>query len=363
MTRDWKSLLRESKGLLVAIFISLFLHLFILGQSYLVLPQFGENHYPISARLITPKPEKIVEPKKEIVQHNEPEPAPPLPVPDELAKIPKEAPEAPEVPETASPAPQSVAEPPPQQIEAEHNTDQVQPLPEVLPDDSGLIDKPKPYQYVETYFDVRTDTKAKVDSSPAGRAKIVYNLIRSGEGYEISSLIQAQGLVALVIPDLLQTSKGYLSEQGLKPMDYLYQFGDKKDKTYTAKFDWETSKLNMHSIKGDKQAPLIEGAQDLLSFMYQFMFVPPLQNMQLAITNGKKLDIYDYSFEGEEVIQTKMGDIKTVHLLRTSEDDEKDELWLALDYQYVPVKIRKTEKENKVYELLATSIKTEKPPI
>lgn len=358
MTRDWKSLLRESKGLLVAICISFFLHLFLLGKAYLALPEFGEDHYQISARLVIPEPKKIItEAKKGIVKKQEPKQIPKRELkPDQPAS--EEPVEANQTPAEAESIP--VSESPTQ---AEPTTEQAPPVPEIKPDDAGLIDKPNLYKYVETDFDVRTDINAKVNDRPAGKAKIVYNLIRSGEGYEISSLIQAQGLVALVIPDLLQTSKGYLTDTGLRPIDYLYQFGDKKDKTYTAKFDWVTNKLNMHSTKGDKQAPLVEGAQDLLSFMYQFMFVPPLESMQLAITNGKKLDTYDYSFEGEEVIQTKMGDVKTVHLLRSSKDDEKDELWLALDYQYVPVKIRKTEKENKVYELLATSIKTEKPPI
>ena len=351
--RDWKSLLQESKGLLVAIFISFFLHLFLLGQSYFVLPKLGDEHYQMEARLVQPVSVKAIADKVKVAKPLEPKQPP---VPKEPKREETEAPIS-----SLEPIKQEapVVEPPEQ---AEPAIDQSQAVTEP-PEDAGLIDKPDPYQYVETEFDVRTDINAKVESNPAGRAKILYHLIKSGEGYEISSVIQARGLMALVIPDLLQTSKGNLTDNGLRPIDYLYQFGDKKDKTYTAKFDWETNKLNMHSTKGDKQAPLVEGAQDLLSFMYQFMFVPPLQNMQLVITNGKKLDIYDYSFEGEEVINTKMGDIKTIHLLRASGDDGKDELWLALDYQYVPVKIRKTEKENKVYELLATSLKTEKPPI
>ncbi len=360
MTRDWKSLLKESKGLLVAICLSFFLHLFILGQSYLVLPDLSEEHSMIEARLVMPTSVKKA-------AHKVKEAKPPasskstkpeqLPAPEETVQKAYEPTALP----SETPTPKvSTAEP---MVEAEPVIDPPQAIPEPQSEDAGLIDKPNPYQYVETDFDVRTDINAKVESSPAGRAKIIYRLIKSGEGYEISSLIQAQGLVAFVIPDLLQTSKGYLTEQGLRPIDYLYQFGNKKDKTYTAKFDWETNKLNMHSTKGDKQAVLVEGAQDLLSFMYQFMFVPPLESMQLAITNGKKLDTYDYSFEGEEVIKTKMGDINTIHLLRTSGEDGKDELWLALDYRYVPVKIRKTEKENKVYELLATSLKLDKPPI
>ena len=361
MTRDWKSLLQESKGLLVAILISFLLHLFLLGQSNFSLPAIDNEHFLIDARLVLPKPtiskvkprelKKPVQPLKQ-----EPPQAKPESEPESII----EPSEAAEELVKADPIPLPVTA---DAVEQETPADNSPEMVDSVPQDSGLIVNPHPYKYVETDFDVRTDINAKLDSSSVGNAKIIYQIAKSGEGYELISLIQAKGLAALVIPDLLQKSDGYFTDKGLLPMNYLYQFGDKKDRTYIAKFDWVANKLTMHTAKGDKQVVLVDGAQDLLSFMYQFMFVPPLQNMQLAITNGKKLDTYDYSFEGEEVIQTKMGDVKTIHLLRTSGEEEKDELWLALDYQYVPVKIRKTEKDNKVYELLATSLKTEKPPI
>jgi hypothetical protein len=190
----------------------------------------------------------------------------------------------------------------------------------------------------------------------------VYQLLSNSEQYHLTSLIQAKGLAALLIPDLQQTSDGFLNNTGLQPEHYLYQFGDKKNKTYSADFDWDHNQLKLHGVNGDQILELPEGTQDLLSFMYQFMFVAPLQNMQLSITNGKKISTYVYSFEGEETIETKMGKLATVHLMRTgTEGEKKTELWLALDYQYVPVKIRETEKQGKVYELLASSLKTKLP--
>ena len=115
----------------------------------------------------------------------------------------------------------------------------------------------------------------------------------------------------------------------------------------------------MQNGKKTKTAPLVEGTQDLLSFMYQFMFVPPLEQMQLSIASGKKLGTYDYGFEGEETLSTKMGDLSTVHIFTSRGDsDEKTELWLALDYYYLPVKVRQTEKDGSVIEQIATRIST-----
>jgi hypothetical protein len=92
------------------------------------------------------------------------------------------------------------------------------------------------------------------------------------------------------------------------------------------------------------------------------MYVAPLQKMELNITNGKKLREYDYDFEGEENINMPFGEIKTYHIAHTGSDtDEKIELWLAVDYQDIPVKIRKIDKEGKMYEFTANRINTVRP--
>jgi hypothetical protein len=345
------------RRLALALGFSLLLHLFLIGKLGFSLPEFNGPHDLIEARLVWSK--AVIETaavksavddkpiKKQVVL---PRPAPIIETPL-VEKLPNAE---------STPLPQIIEEPPSPSVAVV--ADALEPLQDNQFADSGLINSPKPYQYIETDFDVYTDKEPTLNSSVAGNAKMVYQILPNGEKYQIKSLIQAKGLAALFVPELLQTSDGYWGEAGLQPTHYLYQFGDKRDKTYSADLEWESKKLTLHSEKGDQQLDLTNGTQDLLSFMYQFMFVPPLQNMQLSITNGKKLGVYDYNFEGEETIVTKMGDLKTFHLLRMAPEGEKrTELWLALDYQHVPVKIRETDKEGKVYELLVTSLKTERP--
>jgi len=351
---------RSYRRLLLALVLSIFLHLILIGQFYFNLPDLNEQQQLIEARLVLPKvlpkilpiPVAAQSPVKAspIVKHSE------LPKP---ATVTTEAAGSAEVISTAK-----LIEPT-QLSDAISNTMQ----PEFAEyadknqaEDSDLNINQNAYQYVETDFDVYTDKEHTLSSSPAGKANMVYQVASNGERYHIKSLMQAKGLVAIFMPDLLQTSAGDVDSTGLRPQHYLYQFGHKKNKTFTADFNWESRKLSLHSVQGEQILDVAVGTQDLLSFMYQFMFVPPLQTMQLSITNGKKLGIYDYSFEGEQAIETKMGNLKTIHLLRmAAEGEKKTELWLALDYQHVPVKIRETDKEGKVYELLATSIKTEPP--
>jgi hypothetical protein len=355
MWRNWKSSWRDTsyKRLAIALGLSLLLHWLLIGKASFNLPDVEEERYLIETRLVLAKPISVKPKAQPVLEHkvkSKPEPKQPpqaIPEPQEVEPDVLE-PVAPPIQDTVVAAPEAA--------------EVIEPVVENEPEPVSLAINPNAYKYVETEFDVRTDIAAKVDSSPAGRAKIVYQLLPNREQYHLESLMQAKGFAALVIPDLLQTSDGDLSVTGLQPKKYLYKFGDKKDKTYSAALNWESKKLTLQSAKGVKEVDLVEGTQDLLSFMYQFMFMPPLQDMQLSITNGKKLRTYEYSFAGEEITATKMGDLRTMHILRTQEDgDEKTELWLALDYQYVPVKIRKTEKEDKVYELLATSLKTDKP--
>jgi Protein of unknown function (DUF3108) len=343
-----------SKRLGLAIVVSAVLHSLFFGNMQAFLPTIKQEMHTIEARIQMPK--AAVAPAAEVPIAKS-EPIEPIKEPPPVAEAPPEAnTDAPSEPTELLPEPK-VAEPiatEPQQVPIEIDA----PSEEAQPVDAGLIINENAYQYIETEFDVRT----QIDGSADGKAKITYNLIE-GDQYSIKWLTEGTGFTAVFFPDLLQTSEGVLTKTGLQPKQYSYQFGKKADKSRSATFDWQAKKVMLQTVKGTKTEELPEGTQDLLSFMYQFMHVAPLQHMQLPIVNGKKLRIYDYSFEGEEQINSALGEIKTLHLLHSGNDEETTELWLAIDYQYVPVKIRKIENDGKVVEMAATRITTNRPVI
>lgn len=343
----------------LALAVSVVLHLFLLGKLDLTLPDLKKEMHLIEASILMPEAvvKKVGIPKPE--ETVAPKPAPSVKPPKQAAEPEAEDAIEPEEAVTTEPIPEvaPVAESPPQpQTE---NSEPSLPQEASQPEDTGLVINENAYQYVETDFDVRT----KIDGSAEGKAKITYNLIDNKQ-YQLKWLTEGSGIVALLFPDLLQTSEGELTKTGLQPKTYLYQFGNKTDKTRTANFDWHTKKVTLQTAKGTKTEDLPEGAQDILSFMYQFMYVAPLQTMQIHIATGRKLATYDYSFEGEENINSVLGELKTIHITHSNSDaDEKTELWLAIDYQYVPVKIRKTEKNGDVVEMVATRINTNRPTV
>jgi Protein of unknown function (DUF3108) len=359
-----------SKRLGIAIVVSALLHTLFFGNVDFSLPSLKKEMHLIEARIQMPKavplpaPEPIAEPLPEVAPTEETA----LPQPEAIVEAPPEPSiDAPSEPVAETPVENVVEAAPVQPPDIPNKSvDISDPLPttasdpvqEPQPEDIGLVINENAYQYIETEFDVRT----KIDGSTEGNAKITYKLIE-GNQYHIKWLTEGRGLAALLFPDLLQVSEGALTKTGLRPNQYIYQFGNKADKSRSAAFDWPAKKVSLQTSKGTKIEDLPDGTQDLLSFMYQFMHVAPLQHMQLPIVNGKKLRIYDYSFEGEEQVNSDLGELKTIHILHSGNEDETTELWLAIDYQYVPVKIRKIENDGKVVEMVATRITTNRPVI
>ena len=214
----------------------------------------------------------------------------------------------------------------------------------------------KEIQYKKVIIDY--DVRRSLDGSPVGSARTMY-LLGENNQYSIKNEVEAKGFVSLFYWNkLVQTSDGVVTPEGLKPKNYHYQFGSKIDNF--AVFDWESKKIITTMNGKTNEFDMFEGSQDMLSFMYQFMFEPPLTKMKIYITNGKNYKPYDYSYIGEEIIETEMDKILTMHIAKFNyNNEERIDLWLAKDYRYLPVKIRKTEKDGSILDQTAKKIETE----
>jgi Protein of unknown function (DUF3108) len=367
-----KSLLRLG----VAILASIAVHALLAGGFNFALPSLKKDYHVIEARIQMPKaivkPVENPKPDEPVAQKTE-QPKQTKPKKDKPVKqkpvepIPSTAPtdEQTEVvyvgsdpePETS---PQAVEDPTKAETTPPTQAANSQPEPEtspLQPEDAGLAINQNAYKYVATEFNVST----KIDGSAEGQSTIVYDLNDANE-YQLKWHAEANGIAALFVGEFDYTSRGKLTKTGLQPDVYHSESTKKPEKARTATFDWAAKKVSLQTAKETKNEDLAEGAQDLVSFMYQFMYVVPLQNMQITIADGKKIGVYDYSFEGEETLETSAGYFKTIRIKHAgSNDDQKTELWLDTERQYIPVKIRKTEKDGKVYEMIATKIDTNRP--
>ena len=376
MWNKWLRLIQEPayKRLGIALCISALLHVFLVGKFYLLLPDNKPELHTIQARLQMPKtvtktteaekPQAAtpVEAKPAAPKPNKPPPKPVEPVTEEAeaaAPIQEPLPVENAAPTAQPPLKPMLSEPLATSGKSVDISDPIATPADALPQpvDEGMVINEHAYQYVETTFNVST----KIGGSPEGIATMTYSL-QNGDHYQINSVAKARGLAALVLSELVQTSEGTLTKTGLQPSIFSYNYGGKASKSRVATFDWQAKTVSMQTAAGIETDDLPDQAQDLLSFMYQFMYVPPLHTMQIHIVNGKSLRSYDYSFEGEQGITLPMGEVNTIHIQHSNnETDEKIELWLAVDYQHLPVKILKIDKNGKTYEFSASRINKVRP--
>jgi hypothetical protein len=228
-------------------------------------------------------------------------------------------------------------------------------LAEVLkPDDEPTGLTPEQLNQLPTQIDMLFDV---LRNGKIGEANVHFR--RSTDGhYLLTSERQATGLAAAFVKARdIEKSEGLVTRTGLNPTSFTHQFGKDGNKQHQASFDWAAAKLTLQENTASSVVDLPAGTQDMLSFMYQFMFVPPLTEMQIIVTNGRKVNHYPYRFEGEEDIQTGLGKVKTLHIAKSSNEGEgKLELWLGIDYHYLPMKIRKIDKDDKVYEQVINTL-------
>ena len=176
----------------------------------------------------------------------------------------------------------------------------------------------------------------------------------SSGAYQAVSETKAIGIFALAQrrPGRV-TSSGEISSNGLRPKTFDGTRGTGDARRVHADFDWTASTLTMSHDGRTETATLPPGTQDRLSVMYQFLFLPPekLKDLAFAMTNGRKLDQYRYAIGPDTAIDTPLGRLAVIHLVKQhSASETATEIWLAREHRLMPVKMRIVEDDGKRYE-------------
>lgn len=173
-------------------------------------------------------------------------------------------------------------------------------------------------------------------------------------GYQAVSETHAVGLFALVQrrPGRV-TSTGTLGSEGLQPKVFDGTRGNKDTRRVHAEFDWDARQLKLTHDERTDTVALSPGTQDRLSVMYQFLFLDQekLKNLAFPMTNGRKLDHYRYAIGPDTAIDTPLGRMSVVHLVKQhAAGDTATEIWLAREHRLMPVKMRIIEDDGDRYE-------------
>jgi hypothetical protein len=179
-------------------------------------------------------------------------------------------------------------------------------------------------------------------------------------GYRIASESRAVGLAALFAREPLRLeSSGQVTASGLQPRQFEGKRGDSDPRRARADFDWPAGELTLTRDGNTERLKLPPGTQDLVSLMYQFMFLElaKLQRFELSMTNGRKLNRHWYTVRSGVEIETPLGQMTTLHLVKQHQPDESGaEIWISPRHHNLPVKMTVLEEDGARIEHVMTRI-------
>lgn len=205
---------------------------------------------------------------------------------------------------------------------------------------------------------VRAQYDVTLNGAPVGVMQDAFE-IRDNR-YQVVSETHATGVLALVQRRPARvTSSGEVDRSGLRPQSFEANRGNSDARRVRADFDWPAHTLTLTHDGQINTVTLPPGTQDRLSVMYQFLFLKPeqLRDLSFAMTNGRKLDQYRYAVGPDTALDTPLGRLAVVHLVKQlAPGDTATEIWLARDHGLLPVKMRIVENDGSRFEQVITRI-------
>lgn len=191
-------------------------------------------------------------------------------------------------------------------------------------------------------------------------ARLEESYTRENDAYRLTSESTPRGLFALVPALALRfVSTGSVTPRGLRPQRFEGWRGKNEQPEVAAEFDWKARELQLlHEGRNDTK-PLAPGTQDRLSVMYDFMFAVPRASgtVDVAVTNGRGISLYTYTVTRDVEIDTPLGRLATVHLVKGREaGGSQNEIWLSTAHAHVPVRMIIVERDGTRYEQIATEL-------
>lgn len=334
----------------IGLAISLALHAFLIGKGSFPKAQL-EDPSALEARIEPEEFDAVMPAEPEIANapaaSSAPEPEPqqtaapaapfPAPAPPPLAEEP---------PATPTPQPQAVpplpkADSPPPSAQPHALLTQAADRIRNLPDD------------VEIVYELK--------GMLSGRQTHTWH--RAGQHYTLDTVAEATGLTGLFMGgQLIQKSSGRIGALGLMPERY--EIRRPTGKNETLKFDYaanliESSRTDAKRDPRTRELPLLTGAQDPLSAIYQLaMAAQDGKDGLIVAASSKRVKGYPYRMIGTEILSTPLGEMKTLHVTRAGDSEKSGtHLWLAPEKYSLPVRVSYVDEDGTQWVLEAVSIK------
>lgn len=186
---------------------------------------------------------------------------------------------------------------------------------------------------------------------------------RTQNRYQIESVSKAAGLLALFKPETIRvTSEGALDAKGQRPASFITRRELDSGRNSRADFDWNSGQITLTDNAGKRTLPLPAGTQDRLSAMYQFMFMSlqGASRLDFYMTNGSKVDIYNYLITPAASVTVPLGTFKALYVTNTPKANEsRTEIWLATEHANIPCKMVITDPDGDKLTQVLTRLDSE----
>lgn len=133
----------------------------------------------------------------------------------------------------------------------------------------------------------------------------------------------------------------------VRPLSYHYtRKGLGTDRPIHIYFDWDNAVINASKGKKNYQLPLTPGTLDKLSYQVQMQMdllsKPGSKQLVYQVANHDRLKTYEFVYQGEHTIETKIGTVNSL-LYQREVGDRATKIWLSPMQYYLPVRIEQIE--------------------
>ncbi|MEY4592718.1 MAG: hypothetical protein RIR18_1613 [Pseudomonadota bacterium] len=256
----------------------------------------------------------------------------------------------------------------------------VKPVPKLAPLTPLAADASTPATEIPAAIQV-AETPAPIPSPPGGspRGSLSYRIYKGSQGFEVgrsvhqweisetgyklSSSTETTGLAGLFYPVKIELrSTGEFGSEGFIP-EHFRTLKRGSETNENADFDWANRSITL--TRDGKTRSLAKGSQDLLSFPFQLAYrVSQLGTNEtifpMHVASGKRYDPFNFTVQGEELLVTRAGSFRTLHLQATAPNNSADttDIWLAIERQWLAVKIRFTDRHGDSFEQVIDALQT-----
>lgn len=194
-------------------------------------------------------------------------------------------------------------------------------------------------------FDVTGQSKGFQYSA---RAELLWQ--HDGQQYQAR-----QEISVLFLGSRTQTSVGEITARGLQPR----RFGDRSRSEQAAHFDFAQGRATFSA--NTPAAAIVPGTQDRLSVFLQLGAMlsaapqrfPVGTRISIPTVSARSADTWTFTVEGEETLELPVGTLRAVQFQRLPrrDYDQKAQVWLVPELDYLPARIRITQANGDFAEL------------